>query len=212
MKYNIQIAVLGGGGRTGIFLVRQLIDEGYHVKVLLRNPDHFNIQSPLIEIIKGDATDADAINILLKGCGAVLSTIGQRPGEPLVAEKATENVLTAMAHYRIKRYILVAGLNIDTPFDRKSEETIASTNWMKSKFPIIQEDRQKAYIRLSLSDVDWTMVRVPFIEYTDRMGEVIVNLEDSPGTKISAGNIAGFLSKQLLEDAYIRKSPFIANS
>ena len=211
MKYNSKIAVLGGGGRTGIFLVRQLINEGHHVKVLLRNPDHFNIQSPSIEIIKGDATDAGPINILLNGCSAVLSTIGQRPGEPLVAEKSTENVLAAMAHYGIKRYILVAGLNIDTPFDRKSEETITATNWMKSNFPMIQEDRQKAYTRLSLSDVDWTMVRVPFIEFTDTMGEVIVNLEDSPGTKINAGNIAVFLTNQLLEDTYIRKSPFIAN-
>jgi hypothetical protein len=36
MKQNIKIAILGGGDRTGKFLVTQLIDQGYKIKLLLR--------------------------------------------------------------------------------------------------------------------------------------------------------------------------------
>jgi putative NADH-flavin reductase len=212
MKQNMKIAIIGGGGRTGKYLVTQLINQGYSVKLLIRNPENFQIKSPLIEIVKGDALDFEAINYLLKNCQAVISTVGQRPGEPLVAELATKNVLQAMLQNNVKRYLLVAGVNIDTPFDNKSEETIIATNWMKTNYPIIQEDRQKAYTLLFNSSVDWTLVRVPFIEFTDAVGKIVVNLEDCLGNKISAGNIAAFLIEQLSDKTYIGKSPFIANS
>lgn len=212
MRKNTKIAVLGGGGRTGKYLVNQLVDKGYSVKLLLRNPENFQIKSPLIEIIRGDAIDPVAINRLIDGCQAIISTIGQRQGEPLIAMQATKNVLEAVVNYGVKRYILVAGINVDTPFDNKGAETIIATNWMKSTFPLIQEDRQKAYNLLLASEVHWTLVRVPFIEFTDAVSAITVNLEDCLGNKISAGNIAAFLIEQLVDDAYLKKSPFIANT
>ncbi len=212
MKQTIKIAILGGGGRTGKFLVHQLIKQGYSCRLLLRNPENLQIESPLIEIVKGDACDAKAINNVVKGCNAVISTISQRAGEPLVAALATKNILSAMAVYDIKRYIVVAGINIDTPFDKKSVQTIAATEWMKMNYPIIQEDRQNAYALLVASNVSWTLLRVPFIEFAESTGSVTVNIEDCPGNKINAGNIADFLVKQLFEETYIRKAPFIANA
>ena len=82
---------------------------------------------------------------------------------------------------------------------------------MKTTFPAIHADRQKTYSILSTSDVNWTLVRVPFIEFTDAKGETTVSVEDCRGNKISAGDIATFVIQQLSDDTYIRKSPFIAN-
>lgn len=211
MNQNKKIAVLGGGGRTGKYLITQLIEKGYSIKVLLRNPETFQIESPLIQIIQGDATDSKVVRSLIDGCQGVMSTIGQRQGEPLVAEQATKNVLDAMLHFGVTRYILVAGINIDTPFDNKGPETIVATEWMKANFPIIQEDRQKAYTLLVQSDMKWTLVRVPFIDFNSGTGDVTVSLDDCLGNKIDAGNIAAFLIKQLSEDTYFNKAPFICN-
>ena len=211
MEQKIKIAVLGGGGRTGKYLVTQLLSQGYNLKILLRNPEKLQLESPFIEIIKGDAIDAEAIRLLVQDCQAVISTIGQRKDEPLVSSQATINILQAMTAYGIKRYILVAGLNVDTPFDKKGPETITATDWMKITFPVIHEDRQKTYSILSTSDVSWTLVRVPFIEFTDAKAEIIVSLEDCCGNKISADDIATFAIEQLSDETYARKSPFIAN-
>jgi putative NADH-flavin reductase len=211
MEQEIKIAVLGGGGRTGKYLVTQLLSQGYNLKLLLRNPANFQIESPSIEIIQGDAIEPGAVRSLVEGCQAIISTIGQRKDEPLVASQATTNVLKAMVESGIQRYILVAGLNVDTPLDRKGPETTMATEWMKTNFPLIHADRQKAYSILSTSDVNWTLVRVPFIEFSDARGETIVSLEDCKGSKISAADIAGFLIEQLNDDTYIRKSPFITN-
>lgn len=207
-----KIAILGGGGRTGNYIVTRLLSQGYSLKVLLRNPENFQLESPLIEIIKGDAIDPDAIHSLVQGCQAVISTVGQRKDEPLVASQATLNILNAMTEYGIERYILVAGINVDTPFDKKGTETSAATEWMKMTFPSIHADRQKTYSILSTSNVNWTLVRVPFIEFTYTQGETLVSLEDCGGNKISAGAIATFVIDQLSDVTYIKKSPFIANA
>lgn len=211
MKQHTKIAILGGGGRTGRFLVTQLIDQDYRLKLLLRNPEQFTIVSLLIEVLKGDAVDAEAIHALLEGCEAVISTVGQRKGEPMVSSQATTHLLLSMTTYGIRRYIVVAGLNLDTPFDKKSEKTRMATEWMKANFPIPHADRKKAYSILSVSTVDWTVVRVPLILFSDEKGELVVDLEDCKGDTISAAAIGAFLIEQLSDTIYFRKSPFIAN-
>lgn len=211
MKNILKVAVLGGGGRTGKYLVNQLLENGFSVKLLLRNPDDFTIQNSNIEIIKGDAINEESINLLLKDCQAVLSTIGQRPGEPMVASQSTKNVLNAMNRYGIERYVLLAGLNIDTPFDKKSPQTSMATDWMKANFPEIQKDRQLTYDLLVNSKIDWTQVRVPLIVFSDDSSEISVNIEDCLGEKISAFDISKFIIKEMVESNYIRQSPFISS-
>lgn len=210
MKNISKVAVLGGGGRTGNYLVNQLLKKGLSIKLLLRNPESFSIESSQIEIIEGNALDLNSIKVLLKDCQAVLSTVGQQKDEPLVASLATKNVLKVMKDYGIERYVLLAGLNIDTPFDKKGPKTIMATDWMKANFPIIQEDRQKAYDFLIASNVNWTQVRVPFIEFKNETAEIAVSLEDCLGDKISADDIARFMINEMLESKYRRKSPFIS--
>ena len=210
MKNINKVAVLGGGGRTGKFLVDQLLKQKFSIKLLLRNPESFTIQSSQIEIIQGDALDLNSIKLLLKDCQAILSTVGQRKDEPLVASLATSNILKVMKDYGVERYVLLAGLNIDTPFDKKSLKTMMATDWMKANFPIIQEDQQNAYDFLTASNVNWTQIRVPFIEFTDESTEISVNLEDCLGDKISANDIVNFMITEMLESKYSRKSPFIS--
>lgn len=206
-----KIAVLGGGGRTGKYLVNQLINKGFQLKVLLRHPEEFQIQSQQIEIVKGDATHRESIRQLVEGCEAIISVVGQRPGEPLVACRATQNLLDAMNEFGVKRLISLAGLNVDTPSDKKGKETLMATEWMKANYPEIHADRQKSYALLEKSSLDWTLVRVPFIEFQEASGELAVNLEDCPSGKINAGSLAVFLVDQLFDEKYHREAPFVAS-
>lgn len=206
-----KIAVLGGGGRTGKYLVNQLINKGFQPKVLLRHPEQFLIQSQQIEIVKGDATYSESVRQLVESCDAIISVVGQRPGEPLVTSRATQNLLEAMNEFSIKRLILLAGLNLDTPSDQKGQETLMATEWMKANYPEIHADRQKSYSLLEKSPLDWTLVRVPFIEFQETAGELAVNLADCPSGKINAGSLAIFLVDQVFDESYYRKAPFVAN-
>ncbi|SEI67703.1 Putative NADH-flavin reductase [Dyadobacter sp. SG02] len=210
MKELQKIAVIGGGGRTGQYLVNQLIEKGYSLKLLLRHPENFTMQSPLIEIVEGDVLNPEAVRILLEDCSAVLSTAGQRQDEPLVASQASVNIMNAIGD-RPVRYVVLAGLNVDTPSDEKGEQSVKATEWMRATFPAIHNDRQKSYSVLAESNAEWIMVRVPYIEFNGNRAEVKVSGTDSPGAKIDAADIAGFMINQITDDTWLRKAPFISN-
>ncbi|QRR02033.1 NAD(P)-dependent oxidoreductase [Dyadobacter sandarakinus] len=212
---NIQnIAIIGGGGRTGRFLVEALLRQGYLLQLLLRHPEQFSIQNPAITTIQGDVLDPQAVNAVVAGCDAVISVVGQRKDEPLVASQATINILHAIRSQPAGndiRYIALAGLNVDTPSDRKGPETQQATSWMRETFPDIHADRQKSYAILEESDVKWVLVRVPFIEFIPAKHNLQISLIDCPGTKVTAGDIAEFMIGLLDGDQYWRKAPFVAN-
>ena len=207
----ITIAVLGGTGKAGTYLVKQLQAQGFSLKLLLRHPDHYQNDHPDTEVVAGDARNEASIRSLLTGCEAVISTLGQPKGESPIFREATQLLLKAMPDYGIRRYITVTGLQVDTPADKKGHATQAATNWMKTNFPAICTDRQREYELLTQSDLDWTLVRLPMIEQTEARFPVQVSTEDAPGQKISATDLAHFLINQLKDDTHIQQSPFISN-
>lgn len=211
MKYPLKIAVIGGTGKSGKYLIEQLLDRNFSLKLLIRNPSQFSCRSPLVEIISGDVRDYAAVATLLKGCRAVVSTLGQPRGEAPVFSQATRHVLRAMQEHGIQRYILTTGLNVDAPSDQKSSWTRAATDWMKANYPDTTADKQREYELLAKSDANWTLLRLPLIELTDTKNEVTVSLEDCPGEKVSATSLAYFLVGQLSDEQYRRKAPFVAN-
>lgn len=212
MEHKFKLAIIGGTGKSGKYLVKQLLSQGFYFKLLLRDPENFGLKSPFVEIVKGDARDYDAVCSLVDGCQSVISTLGQPRAEPSIFSQATSNVLRAMSQYKVDRYILTTGLSVDTPLDKKGLKTKMATDWMKSNFPDTTLDKQVEFEILSKSDISWTLVRLPLIEQTDEKREVIASLEDCPGDKISSTALGCFLIHQLSNYTYIRKSPFIANA
>lgn len=212
MQNNLKLAVIGGTGKSGKYLVRNLLNQGYHFKLLLRNPQDYDIVSPQIEIVKGDAREYESIRLLLEGCGAVISTLGQPRGETSIFSQATRNVIRAMTELNIKRYILITGLNVDSPSDKKGTKGKMATDWMKANYPETTLDKQVEFDVLSNSNIDWTLVRLPLIEQTEERGKLAVSLEDCPGDKVSATDLAFFLIDQLSDVKYVRTAPFIATN
>lgn len=211
MKQQIKLAILGGTGKSGKYLVKQLLDQGFHLKLLLRKPENFQLTSSLIEMVEGDARKPECIRALVQGCDAVISTLGQPRGEASIFSTATRNIIEAMMAYKISRYIVTTGLNVDTPFDKKGSKTKVATDWMKSTYPETTFDKQVEFDVLSKSAINWTLVRLPLIEQTDERRKLAVSLEDCPGDTISATDLARFLIDQLSDELYSRKAPFIAN-
>lgn len=205
------LAILGGTGKSGKYLVSRLLEKGYNLKILIRSPENFKISNPLVEVIKGDARDYDSVRTLLTDCQAVVSTLGQPKRESSIFSQATQNLLKAMNEFGMQRYVVTTGLNVDTPFDNKSPKTKYATDWMKTHYPETTADKQTEYNILSKSDVSWTLVRLPLIDQTESRYEVKISLEDCPGDKISATDLAYFLIHQLDDNTYSKKSPFIAN-
>lgn len=207
------IALIGGTGKSGTYVLNNLLQQGYVVRLLLRNPASFRRQHPLLEIVSGDVRRPTDLLTLLKPCAALISTLGQPKGEPSVFSQATQNCLMAMRETGISRYIVTTGLSVNTPFDQKDQKVQAATAWMYQHYPETTADKQKEYEWLvtSGSDIDWTLVRLPLIALTSNSSPVATSLYNCPGDGISATDLASFLVQQLSDKQYLRQSPFLAN-
>ncbi|WP_276482980.1 NAD(P)-dependent oxidoreductase [Paraflavitalea pollutisoli] len=208
------IAVIGGTGKSGQFLVQQLVQDGFHIRLLVRNPAHALAASPQLTIVPGEVSNYHSILHLLQGCIAIISTLGfgLPASAPTIFTQSTTHVLEAMQAHGISRYILTTGLMVDTPFDRKGEQTMSATNWMRQTYPASTTNKQEEYELLATSTLDWTMARLPVIEQATEAPPIVTSLEDCPGNKISASSLARFLIDQLNDKAFFRKAPFIANA
>jgi putative NADH-flavin reductase len=211
MKSIKKVAVLGGTGKAGRYLVKLLITREYQVKLLARNPGKNNLPDPLVEIITGNARNYESVFMLLKDCDAIISTLGPSRHEPDTCSIATGHVIRAMHALHLKRYIELAGLAIDTPEDNKGFLTKTIVGLMRLFVPVIINDRQKGYMLLKASDLDWTIVRSSMIELTNSARTIRTSLEDSPGLKVSSTDLALFMIDLLTDTRYIRKCPFVAS-
>lgn len=208
------IAVIGGSGKTGKYLIRQLLVHGYRIRALIRNAERFHIQHHAIEMIIGDVSNEENVKALIRGCDAVISVLGLGvpPSGLSIFSSGTRNILKAMNSYSVGRYIAITGLNVSTPSDKKGSATQYATDWMYKNYPISTVDRQLEYSLLAGSTIDWTLVRLPRIEQTGILNEISVSLTDCPGDKISATSLAEFLISQLDDNTFLKKAPFAANT
>jgi putative NADH-flavin reductase len=206
-----KIAVLGGSGKAGKYLVKELIRQGFFVRALARYPGKMQQSDPLLEIIQGNARDYESIYNLISECDAVISTLGPAKNQPDTCSIAVVHIIKAMQALNIQRYIEVAGLGIDATGDRKGYLTRILVTIMRWFASSVIDDRQRDYELLQNSNLRWTIVRCPMIKLTDLSRKVITSLEDRPGNQISATDLARFLIDQLNDEQFICKAPFIAN-
>ena len=105
------IALIGVNGKAGRFLVKEALIKKYKVKVLVR--DSRNLKYFMhylhenVEIIVGDAKSKKDIEILLKGCNAVINTVGHLKNCDGFYGNITKNIIDVMKELDIKRYISV---------------------------------------------------------------------------------------------------------
>ena len=211
MNQNIKIAVIGGTGKAGKYLLNQLVRHGLKIKALVRNPQKLE-ENNLIEKVIGDVRNYESVYNLIDGCNVVVSTLGQSKGEDPVFSLAAKNIVKAMEALHITRYIVLTGLTLDTQFDNKGFQTQMKSLVMRLFFKKIILDKQAENKILQDSKLDWTIVRVPFIELTDSQKTIRISLDDCKGSGISSTDLAKFLTDQIWDESFLRKAPFIWNS
>ncbi|WP_242288718.1 SDR family oxidoreductase [Bacillus cereus group sp. BfR-BA-01319] len=211
MESTNKIAILGANGKAGKFLVNEALEKGYQVKILTRNSNNMTITNENLETIIGDARDFSSIRELLQGCQAVINAVGQPKNESYIFSTVTKHILEAMKEFEIKRYILISGGSLDVTGDQKGIVNKMGATLFKAFLSKMMQDKYKELQTIQGSDVDWTIVRLPFVMEGKSIGNIKESLVDMPGIKIQNSDIAPFVIKQINSERYVGKCSFISN-
>ncbi len=137
--------------------------------------------------------------------------MGQPKNEPYIFSTVTKHILKVMKEYEIKRYILISGGSLNVEGDQKGIVNKIGANLFQLFLPKMIRDKYKELEIIQSSDVDWTIVRLPFVIEGNDIENIKESLVDMPGMKIQNGDIAPFVLKQINSKTYVAKCPFISN-
>ncbi|MNJ42214.1 NmrA-like family protein [compost metagenome] len=211
MKSDERIAIIGGTGKVGRYIAAAALRQGYQVRMLVRNPAKLVGQDDRIEIMEGQADNINDLRRLLQDCHIVINTFGQPAGDPPLYSLVTSLVMEVMNEAEISRYIGVTGGSLTLEGDQKRLRNKIGAWLFKVLFPAMIKDKQKeAAILEQYCNIEWTLIRLPFVVEGEERGGIKENLTDMPGTKISSQDIASFIIGEVKGRKYIHKAPFIA--
>ncbi|MEP5569550.1 MAG: NAD(P)H-binding protein [Halioglobus sp.] len=206
------IALLGGTGMAGSHILQQALARGYSLRILSRSPQKLAYLGDRVTVVSGDARNQNAIDELLTGSDVVISAIGpgnnsQSPMDLTIT--VTRNVLTAMQHHQIDRYILVSGAGVVIPGDQRNATGWLMRQLVKLRYRSLLADRQAEYEMLAKSQSNWTLVRCPLIDSTGFQREPVASLLSPGSFNLRAGELADFVLGQIDSDHYSRQGPFL---
>lgn len=210
---DITVALLGATGMTGGFILQDLLTSGYQVRALARSPQKLDAMRSRITVVKGDATNPEAINELLNGSDIIISAIGPVKGDGLAAKtistRTTENIIKTMGELSIERYIVVSGAAVTVPGDNRN-----ITGWLVQKSAMLTlrdalKDKQAEYQLLADSDINWTLVRCPVISDEPFVMPAIESLASPSAFSLRAGELSRFIVELVGSDSFTRQAPFL---
>ena len=155
----MRVALFGGTGFVGSYIVDQLIDKEHIPRMLVRNGSiEKSLSRDKCEIVNGDITDGDVIREVITGADAVIYTIG------IIREFASKGITYEKLHFEgaircmdiaiemeVKRFILMSANGVCP-----SGTGYQKTKWMSEQY-------------LKNTDLEWTIFR-PSLIFGDPRG------------------------------------------
>jgi NADH dehydrogenase len=155
----MKVALFGGTGFVGSYIVDELISQGIEPNLMVREDSEDKLlQQEMCRVIKGDIDDEKAINETLDGCSAVIYSIGiirEFPNRGITYENTHFNgakrCIDAAKKKGISRFILMSA----------NGAKMNGTGYQSTKF------NSEEYLKFS--DLDYTIFR-PSLIFGDPRG------------------------------------------
>jgi uncharacterized protein YbjT (DUF2867 family) len=210
----MRIAVFGGTGATGRLLIAQALEQGDSVTAYARHPEKLGITSDQLTVVEGELSDAGAIARAVEGADGVISLLGQgAPVKGTPIARGTANILEGMKDHGVRRIVAVATASAADPADRPSLGSRFFIWIAKTFLRPAYDDVLATAAAIRASDLDWTIVRPPFLKDGPKTGRVKAGYlgDGTTGTYLSRANAADFMLGQLKTGENIGKSVVVSD-
>jgi len=219
----MRLVIFGATGGTGRRLVERAIAEGHEVTAFVRNPSRMRARHMRLRVVAGDAFDPERVREAVAGNEAVISVLGSRqpsnplhplrPGDPHgVASAGAANIVAAMKEHGLRRFVCQTAWGVG---ESKQDPGFAGAFFMSVLVPPLLRDEyadkeaQEEIVRES--DLAWTIVRPMILTNGPWTNDYRTAVDLKPGRRpyISRADAAAFLTSQLTDDTFVRRTPAI---
>ncbi|MFT4229123.1 MAG: NAD(P)H-binding protein [Microbacterium sp.] len=167
---RMRVLIAGATGTVGQHVVAQALERGHEVTALARRPESLHVEHSRLRSVAADILDPDALETLLDGVDAVVSTVGigtSRQPTTLYSE-GTRNLVNGMARHGVTRIVTISSEVADHWAHQPPLKLWVLLPLLQRFFGATYDDMRRMDIVLWESDAQWTTVRAPYIR--DRPG------------------------------------------
>lgn len=106
------VVLIGASGFVGTAILEELLNRGYCVTAVVRNPEKVTIRNANLSVVKADVSDVNTLAAVCKGKDAVISAYNPGWANPDIYEDTLKNyplILEAVRKSGVKRLLCVGG-------------------------------------------------------------------------------------------------------
>ena len=209
----MKLTIFGATGRTGQHLLRQALQAGHQVTVLVRDPAKLAASDARVRVVKGSLQDAACVDQAVAGADAVISVLGPSNNQPSFdISRGMGVIIQAMKARGVQRLVISAGAGVGDPQDAPGLFNRVMNVLLKAAAKNVYEDMLRTVSLVRESGLDWTVVRVPMLTDAAASGQIKVGMVGKGmGPRISRADMADFLLKQAASQEFSGKAPAISN-
>ncbi len=209
----MKVVIFGATGQTGRLLTERAVSEGHEVTAFVRDPGRLNISSGSVRVVQGDVLDAASVDRAVAGREAVLVALGTATrGQPPVLPQGIRHILDAMEKHGVGRIVVLSAAGA---LHEPAGSVVGNLGLRLARayLPGVYREHRAMLEDLQQRNLDWVAVRPVILTNRPRTGRYRVVTEGIPrgGYRVSRGDVADFMIRQLTGDEFVRKMPAIAN-
>jgi len=206
----MRIVILGANGPTGRLLTNQTLAAGHEVVAVTRRPAEFPLRDSMLDVVRGDVLDPDALDTVIEGSDAVLSTLGAPFGkEPLeVYSRGVQNALGAMKKHGVPRLVVVSSGAVTGEDEHTGGflfNRVLQPYVTRVLGRTVYDDMRRMEAIVTCSDTEWTILRPSGLFELPVVTDFSITEERGPGRFTSRTDLAAAMVLELSDTRFVGK-------
>lgn len=161
-----KLLVFGATGGTGREVVKQALDRGHEVTIIVRNPQSFSMQHPHLKIFQGDVLQSSTFADHMQSIDAIISCLGvgsSRQPTNLYSTGIT-NIISTMEAAGVQRLICISAGALYVNKQMGFFISILTKLVLQKILKNMYADMRLMEHIVEESKLNWTIVRPPMLK------------------------------------------------